>query len=51
MSEDAEQARARLEGLAGRLELKGYDEATANVRDDQEDTIALNRLGVSPRLA
>ncbi|MCL6596926.1 MAG: transposase [Firmicutes bacterium] len=51
MTEDAEQAKARLEGLARRLELKGHRDAAASVRDDLEDTIALNRLGVSPNLA
>ena len=50
-TEDADQAKARLQGLAGRLELKGYGGAAASVRDDLEDTIALHRLGVSPRLA
>lgn len=51
MTEDPDQAKARLEGLAGRPELKGYDDAATSVRDDLEDTIALNRLGVSPGLA
>jgi hypothetical protein len=51
MTEDADQAKARLEGLVRRLELKGHREAGASVRDDLEDTIALNRLGVNRNLA
>ena len=51
LTEDADQARARLEGLARRLELRGHGDAAASVRDDLEDTIALNRLGVSAKLA
>lgn len=48
MTEDPDQAKARLEGLAGRLVLKGYDDAAGSVRDDLEDTTALSRLGVNP---
>src|SRR5579875_3500683 len=51
MTEDPDQAKARLEGLAGRLEMQGHGDAAGSVRADLEDTIALNRLGLGPHLA
>jgi putative transposase len=50
MTEDPDQAKARLEGLAGRLEMAGHGDAAGSVRDDLEDTIAVNRLGLGQEL-
>jgi len=50
MTEDPDQAKARLEGLASRLEVEGHGDAAGSVRDDLEDTIAVNRLGVRAEL-
>ncbi|MCL6595362.1 MAG: transposase [Firmicutes bacterium] len=51
MTDNPDQAKARLEGLAGRLEIKGHRDAARSVRDALEDTIAVNRLGISHELA
>ena len=51
MTEASDHAKARLAGLAGRLEMAGHRDVAGSVRDDLGDTIALNRLGASPDLA
>lgn len=51
MTDNPDQAKARLDGLAGRLEVQGHGDAATSVRDDLEDTIAVNRLRISHELA